>query len=297
MAKNVQRVLKDIKITEISGVDRPAQEGARKVLIKRADDCEDEDKKGKGKMPKGKENNENEDDNMPEMEKTVKTLTKSVEALTKENEALKKAQERAEAIQKFDADMLAYFKGLKPEAQEEFLTKSSTLQKAAVANFKASDEEVVIEGQTIRKSVVGDATFAIFKAQDKRIKDNEEAIAKANAKAADAEIRKMVSTEFAHLTGTEQERFEMLKSVMAMPEAAKNQMLKTLKASEATNAALFKRKGSSFEDNDESTAAGKVEKMAKKMQADSAGKLTYHQAYSKVLEENPNLYSEMNAAN
>lgn len=153
-----------------------------------------------------------------------------------------------------------------------------------VALKSAQNEEVLKVGDTeVRKSVVGEAQFAIFKAQQGEI-------AKAREEAEIAKLEKRADDDFAHVPGTASEKAQVLKAVSAMPEAVRKSFETIMTAAENMSKSAFNRIGMTSEQKmDVAKAAGdwnsKVAEIAKR---DS---IPTHQAMSKARQESPDLYA------
>jgi hypothetical protein len=217
-------------------------------------------------------------------EEQIDSLNKKVDDLTAR---LAKSELRASMTD----EHRAYYDSLQGDAQEAFGKAAPDERDAIVAKVKSADETVTIEGETVRKSDVGDATFRILKKQQERI-DKEARAAEAERS---ARVQKELEAEaeglWPNLVGTSVEKAEMLKGIKAMPEAAREAQLKMMKAADEAMAKQFKEIGQGGQ-GDDSGAAAKLEKMAKEL-ADKEN-ISIAKAYSKVLEtpEGSKLYTE-----
>ena len=108
----------------------------------------------------------------------------------------------------------------------------------AVAKLEksASDEVIVLEGETIRKSVVGDAAFAGLKAAAS-------AIEKANDRAETAILEKRAGEEFGHVVGTAAEKAAVLKFAKGASEEVGKSLEAIMTAAEKLTKAGFETLG------------------------------------------------------
>lgn len=158
------------------------------------------------------------------------------------DEAVAKAAELEAELAKAKKDM----EDLKAAAEEEKKKKE----------MAKSDETVVISGQTLSKSAVGEATFAILKAQEDRL-------AKAEEAAELAKFEKKASDEFKHIPGTDLEKAALLKSLSKDAEnGPKIEAL--LKSLEAHNAKAFETVGVSKGSDAAQTQEAKVAEIVKR---------------------------------
>lgn len=158
------------------------------------------------------------------------------------DEAVAKAAELEAELAKAKKDM----EDLKAAAEEEKKKKE----------MAKSDETVVISGQTLAKSAVGEATFAILKAQEERL-------AKAEEAAELAKFEKKASDEFKHIPGTDLEKAALLKSISKDAEnGPKIEAL--LKSLEAHNAKAFETVGVSKGSDAAQTQEAKVAEIVKR---------------------------------
>jgi hypothetical protein len=230
-----------------------------------------------------------------------------VEAAITKNAADAAAATKATAVLKAKSDMTdkekAFMDGKDDDAVCKFMAQTPTQRADEIAKAAAGDESIVIEGQTIRKSAVGDSMFAIMKAQAKRIDDNEAAIAKAAETAANATFTKLATEKFPTLVGSVDERASVLKFLSTAPEDVRKAADAILAAAEATAKLAFSKLGTLATDEDgaiiekddskpEVTKSGaKLEKLAKDLAAKETG-LTFAKAYDRVALEHPELYEK-----
>lgn len=193
-------------------------------------------------------------------EEVKKAIAEAVEKATKESAAeLAKAKKDLEDF----------------KAEEDKKKKKEEMQK--------NDETVVVAGQTIAKSAVGDASFAIFKAQAEQIAKAEERIAKAEEAAELARLEKRAADEFAHLPGTEAEKASLLKFLGSDAEKGKA-VEAMLKALDAKNAEAFKTVGVTKSAEGSEAVDAKVNEIAKR------DNISVAKAMEKAVTEAPELF-------
>jgi hypothetical protein len=160
----------------------------------------------------------------------VADLEKSVAELTK-----KLAE--AEAIAKMTDAEKEYVSALSDKEKIAWTNMDADERSKRLKSVKKNDETVEVSGQVIAKSAVGDATFAIFKAQAEQIKKAEERIAKAEEAAEFADLRKRADDEFGNVVGSTDERANLLKALKVVGGEVEAYGLKVLKS--ANEAAVF----------------------------------------------------------
>lgn len=252
----VPTLLRDLVLKEISLVDRPANEGARITIFKRdaSSDSNGVDPAGRkaGIQKKGEE--------MPDDNKKVTDLEEEVKSLKAK---LAEYQKRAE-----DA-----------EAKVTEVTKA----KDAAAN----DEVVKIDDKTeVRKSVVGDATFAVIKAQQAQIAHERSAREL-------VEVAKRAETEFGNFPGEAIAKAKALVSLAALPEEPRKTLEEMLKAGNAALGKSFTSIGSSgHSPSFGGSADEQLDNLAKAKAKEE--NIDFHKAYDAVLAspEGKRLYNE-----
>ena len=260
-----RKILKDFVLTEISGVDRPAQPTARMSIMKRAEDFDKNElseliKRALNEMRDGANHDDGEDE-MSDIEK----LTAQVAELTKNLES-------AEALSKMCDDEKMHMAKMGDKDKAAFMAMSAEDRKKKMATNKRDDEVIEVAGQTIAKSVVGAEMFAVMKFQQVQLKANEEAIAKAQLDAEMATLRKRADDDFAHVPGTTDERAALLKAAKAMPEAVQKTLEQVMTSYEKTIAKAFETQGHSHADSPISkSATEQVETLAKQHKEKNGG--------------------------
>lgn len=195
-------------------------------------------------------------------------------------------QAAADALDEAEEDNPAT-KAKKAELRKAFYAADEAGRAKIVTEMAKNDEVIKLDGQEIRKSVVGEAAFSFMKKQAERTDKLEKDAAEARAAELNTRMEKRAGDDFNHLPGTVAEKAEVLKSVEAMPAAAKTSLEKMLKAGEAAIVSAFQKIGhtgsqSSLDD------AKKFEKMVDDEVASS--KCTKNAAMAKVRKTHPDLF-------
>lgn len=166
--------------------------------------------------------------------------------------------------------------GLQTQLDAEKTAHSTT--KAALVT--ATDESIVVGGQTISKSAVGDAQFTVMKAL--------------HEESATTRFEKRAELEFAHVTGTPAEKAAVLKHLDTLPadNAARKAAEAILTSAEKMAKAGFANLGSS-NDRTPSAKQAQVDFEGKVEEIMARDKLTKVKAMSKARREFPELFAEM----
>lgn len=209
----VKRIMRAFKMSEISAVTRPAQEGALKAIIKsRSDDIESSTDHGDvGKAL-------NHDDADGEVVEAVR-CSGGDQVGTKESPMTDNAK---------TADLEKQIGELK----EELAKSVATIEAMNAAEIAKNDATIEVGGEVVRKSVVGDGVFKLLQAQA-------EAIAKANEATELAAFEKAAKEDFGNLPGEDVAKAKVLRSVEKMDEEVKADLEKMLKAANAAMGKAF----------------------------------------------------------
>lgn len=217
----------------------------------------------------------------------VATLEKKLADMQASLDAEIAKREDAEAVAKMSDEEKAYMSRLDDEKAAAFRKLSADERAKAMKVAKAADETVVIDGETVAKSAVGDQTFAILKAQAARMEAIEKQ-AKADRDAAElATLEKRASTEFSALPGTPAELAQVLKAVNTLDGDIAKRVESILKAANATAQEAFVTKG--HKAGSSIDADSPLEKAAAELRKADPN-LTEAQAVAKALDANPSLY-------
>lgn len=290
----MKRIMRAFKMDEISAVDRPAQVHARMSIMKR----DTSNEPGDGDMTK---------------EEIAKMIADSVTTATAD---LSKKLDDANAIAKMSDAEKAYMDKLSPADKMKFMGMSSeerkakmgaaapaakrdeeTINKFAGPEFEAAvtaeiakrssnEETLVVGGETIRKSEVGEAVFKAMKA-------GEERVAKAENERDMVTFTKRAEDELSALPGEAVAKAKVLKSINSLPTEDQTALNAMLKAGQAALKSLTKSKGhdggaSVDGDSAEAKLAKMVDEHAEKHKINKAA------AYTAVLatEEGSKLYDQ-----
>lgn len=299
-----RKILKDFVLTEISGVDRPAQPTAKMSIMKRAiDEANKEivksDKDLKDSIPPAN----------PDVEKTssgeagikaepeskgepdmLKTTDEGV--AMSEVEDLKKQLEEAQTLAKMSDAEKMYMDGMDEKMKKEFMGLTPEERKKKMEMTKRDDETLDVDGVTISKSAVGADMFAVMKSQQAALESQKADIAKAQERAEMAELTKRASDEFSHLSGEASEVAMLLKHVEAMPEDVKKTALAVMKSAEEMNAKAFKSQGTTLAKSVDQTAEEEIDTLTKAYVEKNS--VDYATAYTAVITANPELYKRIN---
>jgi energy-coupling factor transporter ATP-binding protein EcfA2 len=178
----------------------------------------------------------NSTDNTEKTPVSEENVTKMAELEASVAELTKKLEE-AEAVAKMTDAEKEYVSALSDKEKIAWTNMDADERSKRLKSVKKNDETVEVSGQVIAKSAVGDATFAIFKAQAEQIKKAEERIAKAEEAAEFADLRKRADDEFGNVVGSTDERANLLKALKAVGGEVEAYGLKVLKS--ANEAAVF----------------------------------------------------------
>lgn len=252
-----RNIMRRFKISELSAVDNPAQKHARMAIMKRADDATNPG--GSGDRAK--------EANMTDLEK-IANLESQIADL---NKKLTTAETSIAAITK---------------ARDDALTAAGDLQKSV--ELAKSDEVITVAGQEVRKSVVGEGSFAVFKAQQAEI-------VKVRDEAETSRLEKRADDEFGVLPGTTAERAAVLKYIASAPDEVRKTAEAILTAAQKTMVSAFNTVGNRGEKPAVSKGGGsfmvKVNEIAKR---DGLGKAD---AMTKARRECPDEYEAYQGAN
>jgi len=260
------RKLKNIKLTEISGVDVPADPNAMITLFKRGGDMNEDEmsEAQKADMKEYMDKGYSKEEAMKmcmDGEKTQKggrsmdpqELAEKLEALEGQVEDLTK---RAESAEK-DRD------ALKKEADEAGFDVGDD----GKLTKRADPEYVEIDGEQVEKSAVPAPIL-------KRIEAQEAELTKMRKEREEVELAKRGASELPHLAGTDLAKGKMLKAAEADED-----VLKALKAADAAMAKQAEEIGASPL-NDEASATFRLNKMANDYAKEN--KVSFEQGFAEV---------------
>jgi hypothetical protein len=252
-----RNIMRAFKINEISAVDRPAQEGARAMILKRATTTNTGDVKMDAKelekkvadltaeLTKMKTDGEAATAKVTELEKANAELTAKAAAAAEEAETLKAKGKLTPQQQAFLDQQEGETDGedKKKAATKAFLALTPEQRDKLIAEKRAGDEVITIDGEEVRKSVIGAPQFNIMKRQAERVaaleKSSKDAIEKAEA----AELTKRADDEFAHLPGTTDEKVSVLRVIGKADKKVQETFTAMVKASEKAIKVAFEKLG------------------------------------------------------
>ena len=265
-------ILKDFELVEISGVDKPAQPTAKMTIMKKAD-------KDLSTIEKGGT------DMSDELKVQIEELQKQLDALKASNDSLQKMASLSDEEKAFIKAMS------KEEEKEEFLEMDEEKRKEKVAKAKSEDASIVVAGQTITKSVVGDQIFAVFKAQQEEIDRQRAEVQKAKDDAEMAELVKRASEEYSTVPGTPEEIAGVLKAVSTLDEVVQKNLEAIFNVAKGGASESFETKGAVTKSEPKaSDALSKLDELAKAYAKDNS--VGYAKAYSEVISKHADLYQE-----
>jgi len=261
------------------------------------------------------------------MEQQVDTLKKQLAAATDGNDVAKKAadltaqlDEAAKALDQAIAAVdestakNAYLEAMvsltptqrahydtiaKADDKAKFLEMEEEEKEEEVKKATSKEESVVVEGRTIRKSVVGEDVFAVMKAQADRIAKNEKDLSVERETRKNIEFQKRADAEFSHVPGTAEERGQMLAAIDKMEDPLKKSFLAVFTQSEKLAKAGFEKLGAGGGERSRSDD-GKISKAARDFDAKvndirSRDKCDRQTAMGKARKEAPDLFKAYQA--
>ncbi|GGB00502.1 hypothetical protein GCM10011491_30880 [Brucella endophytica] len=267
-------------------------EAAKKHIISRAKALGHTDLLPDGWVSKSAGDGKNPDhgENHMDPKELEKKIADAVAAATAD---LSKKLETSEAIIKMSKEEREHLDAMKDdEAKKEFMAMSPEDRKKKVSKAAESDEVLKVDGNEIRKSAVGDATFAVLKSQQAAIAKQADDLKKAKDETEFERLKKRATDEFGHLPGTPEAKASILKAMGSMDEGVRKNLDHLLKTAEKIASSAFVMKGSlDGTTHDAESPEGKLDKRAKEIQ--KADSVSYAKAYDKAATENPALYDEI----
>ena len=180
-----------------------------------------------------------------------------VTELTKANEELvAKAAEEAEfatAVSKMTPAQQAFLDRIhgkdpadeedKKKAKKAFVSMSPDQRDKHMTEKSAGDEVITIDGEEMRKSVIGPAQFNVLKRQSERVAALEKSSKDAIEKAETAELAKRADEEFAHLPGTTEDKVSVLRVIGKSDKKVQETFATMIKAGEKAIKGAFEKLG------------------------------------------------------
>lgn len=214
-----------------------------------------------------------------------------LEKAQEELAVMTKRAELAELVAKASDEEKAFMKEMDDDKKKEFMNMKPEERTEKMRVSKAADEVLIVEGEEIRKSVVGAGMFAVIKSQQKRLDDQANDVKKAQDEAQMSTLRKRADDDFSHLPGTTDERALVLKAMGGMEEAVRKSLEAILKAGEAALKAGFERTGSSIGAVVSGSAAEELQTLTKAYAKEHS--VSEAVAYDAVAQANPGLYERV----
>ena len=246
-----KRILREFRIDEISGVDNPAQEGARVMIMKRAPfqgqqivekshTIEQEVKDSATRTLISEKSSIKRENNMEKIESNEqKNETGPIV------EELQKQLETANTVIALKSEERTHFDSLDENAQKTFLAKSADarISEIEAKARQAQDADPVvyttIDGVEIRKST-GEAFIAMAKSNDIIRQEN---AALREQREQDA-LEKRAETELSHVPGDLSVRAAILKAIDGIADSEKKDAaMNSLKAQNEAMAKAFETHG------------------------------------------------------
>ena len=281
-------ILHELQVFELSAVDKPAQEGARFVIAKRADPL-DTDGDGEGKTI-SKSPDTNEGGTMTEAEK------KELEAKLEKAAADLAATEGTVAILKAENAMndaeKAFYKSLDDGDAAAFLKMDAEERATEIEKAKSEDRVLYKDaaGTEYRKSD-GALVIALAKKADEQAVE----LAKLRDTNELASLEKRASTDLAKYKGDTPVKVAVLKALDGIKdEATRKAAYEMLKSSDNGVGAALVKLGTGAPGEDKAEGEAALDKMAKDYATANTG-VTYAKAYDIVIgtPEGRAIYNEL----
>lgn len=281
--KKKKRIMRTLKIEEISGVDFPAQEGASALIMKRAEDeeeslldnsVEEEPESPLEKTSGGHETHSEES----EMTQDTETTAIDSEAVLKRIESLEESLKTSQSYGEMTDMQKSHYSGLDEEARGNFLELDTEGREAEVAKSQSDDPVVYtdFEGNDFFKSD-DPRTISAVKRADVAIKVAQAAEERAQT----LELTKRATDTLEHLPGDLDMKVAVLKALDGIEdEDHRTKALEMLKSNGDKLAEAFLEKGTS--EGHVRETHEQLESMAKKFAEDHD--IDIVQARVKVLE-------------
>lgn len=290
MAKAIPGVMTDFRINELSGVTVPAQKGATVRLMKHDTQAQEQGTMKEIAKALGLPETATEAEIVAKLNENAQASAASAAALaTATAKAGMTDAERAYvAEKKFDDPAIV-----------AFMAKDAAVRKSEVEAFNKSDESVIVDGRTVRKSAVGEEAFSVMKSMQARQDVLDARVLKAEEAAETARLTKAADEDYPHVAGSTDDRVLALRHIAKADEKTRAAFDAILKAAEATAKMAFIKVGGSGNGGSDSVTVekaktdflGKVNEIAR-----ANPSLSRSQAMSKAREEHPTLFEAYSTA-
>jgi len=314
-----RHIIKSLDLDEISAVDTPAQEGARAVIIKRAEGKGGDPKKPamplarrlveaihsqmrkasmniniESEITKAAEAAKGEDGNV-DIDAFAKAVVGALSPVVAEADEVKKVAAMPQAHQDYltqvakSAQMSAEQKA---ELRKAFIAADSDTARDAVVKEWDSASEVFKSagGQVFRRAELG-AAFDTVVEQVKKAEDTEKRLAELEKRNADAELIRKSKEEFPNLPGDDSTRLALEKSLSGMDDEEAKKVREMLKSGSNNIGKMFGETGVGGGidggGGGSTDADAKLNDLAKAMvqkRAEDGQPITHAEAYAAVLE-------------
>lgn len=222
-------------------------------------------------------------------------------AVTKQQE-LEKANQHQAAVIKLSSEEREVFDALPVEKQDEYLAADVEKRKGYKIPMD-KDEEMDPQVAKRMSELEANHKAELAKrdaemAEIKKRAEQAETIAKAEQERREqVEFAKRAETELSAYSGTSEEKGKLLRALhngvsKCLSKEEVEGLQKLLEAGNTALSSQMKPIGKDGNGKQAGTAYAKMDAKATEIQKNSEGKLTYHQAFAKVMETNPELYQE-----
>jgi vacuolar-type H+-ATPase subunit I/STV1 len=270
-----KKIITKLQLNELSNVDRPAQRPALALIVKRVGGQVEQQPNEETLMPESKTGTIEKAD----FEKEVSKLKSEIKKFSSEKESLQAELAKAQAQASFtDADKAAYAQMSESE-KADFEKLDAKERKQLIAKRAASDEALIIDGKEIRKSVVGEDSFAVFTAMQKRLDLSEQIAKKERDERLMTQMTKRAEDTYPNIPGKPEEKGKMLMGIEKLGADEKELVEKALTVANAAIAKTFKSEGHG---EDALVTTDKLDQMAKSYAEEH--NVSYHQAYDKIMD-------------
>lgn len=191
----------------------------------------------------------------------------------------------------------AYMDDEKDEKKKKkFLDMNADERKQFISKRNEGDETIEVGGRTIRKSIVGEDTFAVFKAQQDQINASKLDVEKARGEARTTRLEKRASDEFPHVKGKSNEIAKVLGHMESAPEDVRKVFDEIMKSAEEMAQGAFTSLGVGDGRTRQIDKAAKQPFETKVSEIMKRDKLNRMKALQKAREEFPEEFEAFQAA-
>ena len=262
--KKRKALLRNLKIEEISGVTQGDNPKAHVLFMK---------KKNPLTQPTKKETEMKLEDFLKQFKKVEETTEKTVETLAelqKSNEVLAKVADMSDAEKTF-------YKALPEDKREAFLDADADVRKEQMD--EAEEAERIAKEKEEGKDDVTKAIDAATKPLEKALNEANSELKKLREERELADFEKSFDAELPHYGGSAEEKAELLKSLKAMDETVRKNVMAELKKADEIKKTYFVEAGTAARGSDDPLV--KLEALANKRSEEKD--ISYAKAYQEVL--------------